>query len=383
MIKNGGARDRNGELVEERMPFMESSDLVDDHSLDLLEESSEAHVLCANKQKVITIDSTSDNCTTESYLGSSDCETAWTDSGHTNEPLLDSGTSQASAGLSYAWDEESWQTDGGNSTSETSDRADREHGGNEMYDYDDSDSAYQELYNDAHIFIHDELSPVYDEPSDPEVVRVADMPHHGTDDGVSHPGAAGDIAHPEMVNEAAREDDTDIVVVESRDLSEAYPRISHEILSAVLCKVYLAYYSLILVDTADSGYFLSNLGFNLGGRNLSSALRDFSHDEIEYLKSKVRRILANDINSHQIIDTLVALIDPNKIDGVVCRNELKAVKFKNMIDRSTTSCVICYESFRPDSMCTSLKCMHTFHSKCVRCWVRQNWCCPLCRCKDI
>lgn len=57
--------------MEERVIFVESSDLVDGYPFSLLEESSENHVPCVNKQRVITIDSSSDNSTVELYSVSS------------------------------------------------------------------------------------------------------------------------------------------------------------------------------------------------------------------------------------------------------------------------------------------------------------------------
>lgn len=374
MIKNRSSGDRNGELMEERMLLVESSDLVDDHSSSLLEESSEARTLYASKQRIITIDSSSEDCTVQSHLTSDHLGDAWSEFCHTEEPSSDP--------------EVSWPADRGSSNTNgiddgflngyegnTSRSGDEIHGG--------SDSAHQNLYGDAHNFVYDEFGPVYNEPSDLEIVRGPGTSQHDTAGRVPQLSAAMGILRQGAPSEVARGDDSDVVVVESHDLSGMFPRISHEVLNTVLCKMYLAYYSLISVDAADSGYSLSDLGSNLDGRDLSHVLRGFSSGEIEYLRLKIRRILLNHINSIQMVDSLMSLIDPDKTDGILYRNELKTVRFRDMIDRSTTSCMICYESFKSRSMCTSLKCMHTFHSKCVRSWVRQSWCCPLCRRRDI
>lgn len=349
MTRNGELEDRNGKPIEEMTPFVESSELVDGHC-ELEDESEESCVLYVDKQGPTAIDSLED-ITSDSRYVSDYCETDLEFS-HVEELL--SSDAARDMGLQHGWD--------GESPSESNDS---------------KDGRYSHLssHNSTHAFVHDDSNLGYDDQSDIEIVEGGD---HGN---ASHDSTRRVVWIDS--NESPDRDDSDIVVVESRNLSDTYPRVSHEILSTVLCKVYLAYYSLVSIDTSGPEYFLSNLGFNLGSKALSDALRDLSPEELDHLRSKVRRILLNDINNAQVIESLVSLIDPHKIDLILCRKELKVVKFKDMIDRSTTSCMICYGSFRSNSMCTSLKCMHTFHSRCVRCWVKQSWCCPLCRCKDI
>lgn len=175
-------------------------------------------------------------------------------------------------------------------------------------------------------------------------------------------------------------EESDLVVLESCDLRSKFPRIDQKLMCLILSKLF-------------STYFDSMRGINGNSRRsfyrtvplqkLSPILKELSDEEIAYLKSKVRSALVMENTSLHMLNLLVDMIHPDKIDTNLVINRHKPAKYKNLINCIDKDCIICYEQFTQNSMCISLKCAHVFHSKCINRWLKTSWVCPVCRVDDI
>lgn len=61
------------------------------------------------------------------------------------------------------------------------------------------------------------------------------------------------------------------------------------------------------------------------------------------------------------------------------RRVYRTVKFSNLVETAATSCSICYDDYRQSSSVIVLDCVHIFHSRCLKTWLREARCCPICR----
>ena len=74
----------------------------------------------------------------------------------------------------------------------------------------------------------------------------------------------------------------------------------------------------------------------------------------------------------------------NRLSPNLNRNELIMIRidrgalFKH-IEPPKGECVICLDDYNNDTECCSIKCEHTFHTKCIETWYREKQSCPLCR----
>lgn len=237
--------------------------------------------------------------------------------------------------------------------------------------FDNSDSGSTNSYDGNYInfFYGDEASSI-SETSDLEIVQSISQRNTGAQQ-TSHPDRA-------ILND----EDRDLFIVESINNEESYPRVTHEIIIMVLGKIYWAYYYVISLD--DSGRMLRpDQPRNFGIRSLSDILRSFSPAELGFLKNKIRRILISDFRNPSIVELLIDMVDPNKIDEGFQRTILKSIQYKDLINKDSKSCIICYEDFKKTSMCVSLKCLHVFHSGCIKSWFNKSYSCPVCRTYNI
>jgi len=236
----------------------------------------------------------------------------------------------------------------------------------------DSDTVNTNSYDGSYInfFYGDEASSI-SETSDLEIVQ-----------SISHRNiGAQQTSQPDRGT--LNDEDRDLFIVESiNNNEESYPRVTHEIIIMVLGKIYWAYYYVISLD--DAGRMLRpDQPNNFGIRSLSDILRSFSPAELGFLKNKIRRILISDFRNPSIVELLIDMVDPNKIDEGFQRTILKSVQYKDLINKESKSCIICYENFKKTSMCVSLKCLHIFHSGCIKSWFNKSYSCPVCRTYNI
>lgn len=189
-------------------------------------------------------------------------------------------------------------------------------------------------------------------------------------------------ARNEDVSAESEPDEHELVILESRT-DQSYPRVTYELITMILVRMYMAYN--LGIGDYYSIYEFDNYPYN--DVNIASKIRDFTHEELDFLKLRVSSILMNDIRDVSSVQSLINLISVDEIDNISIssfkKTKFKSTMFKDMISVDGKSCGICYCDFRPVHKCTSLQCLHTFHTKCIKKWVAISWCCPLCRRKDI
>ena len=68
-------------------------------------------------------------------------------------------------------------------------------------------------------------------------------------------------------------------------------------------------------------------------------------------------------------------LDPNLL------NNLPETKIKDVenLDPEKKECVICLEEFKNDDLITSLPCIHSFHTHCIKSWLQRVNECPVCK----
>ena len=179
------------------------------------------------------------------------------------------------------------------------------------------------------------------------------------------------------------QEDQDVVVIESIDRSRMYPRVDSFLIISVIRKLLFVHYSAIQdLNHISSSYYSF---FQVQLRN---KLEELSPEEQAYLKDKVRATLHSLISDTSRVNSLVNQITPEKIDNLqsidLCNPSVfKTTKFKDLINVECKNCSICFEDFKAAHACVTLKCCHTFHSKCIKKWAGISWCCPICRRRDI
>lgn len=191
------------------------------------------------------------------------------------------------------------------------------------------------------------------------------------------------IIQDQLPSRRPRSLDPDIVVLESVNLTHMFPRINTTLIFSVIRKLFFAYRHKIY-----QGNPLIIDQFSMFQIPLSATLQSFSVGELNYLRDKVRSAMSSLISDSSIINFLIGLVAHDKIDNLASidfpsKNSFKSAKFKDLINVQASSCTICFDNFKSSQMCTTLKCLHTFHSKCIKKWVDRSWFCPICRCKDI
>ncbi|KAM0680632.1 hypothetical protein GINT2_001320 [Glugoides intestinalis] len=179
------------------------------------------------------------------------------------------------------------------------------------------------------------------------------------------------------------QDDSEIVIVESVDLSNFLQSMGNDFMIMLLNRIYMAY-TLLVYNFELEGVRIPNTDDSI---QLAETIGRLSEMELKSLKDKVSKLLMADINDAAIVQSLVELISVDKIDKIgtlqLRNSRFTTVLYKDMLDSECKSCGICYSNFKPLHKCTSLRCWHTFHTKCIKKWVSVTWCCPLCRRKDI
>jgi hypothetical protein len=62
-------------------------------------------------------------------------------------------------------------------------------------------------------------------------------------------------------------------------------------------------------------------------------------------------------------------------------NNLPETRIKEVskLTSKTKECVICLEEFMEDEYLTFLPCIHAFHSKCIKNWLKRSKECPICK----
>lgn len=175
----------------------------------------------------------------------------------------------------------------------------------------------------------------------------------------------GNEGLPNLTNVMA---DNDVVVLESMNLNEIYPRINYFLVTAIVERLHNIYFGIKRPST------------------LSCTLRTLTEDEMKFLRLKVKNVLMSIIRDSRVIKQLMEFVCKEKIDeedAILGRKKIASTYFKDMVNVESKSCGICYGEFKSNHKCSSLKCLHTFHSKCIKKWIKQTWCCPLCRSEDI
>ena len=110
-----------------------------------------------------------------------------------------------------------------------------------------------------------------------------------------------------------------------------------------------------------SGYFV----------DLSDHLED--QDDLEYLEDE-EYLEDDDLTYEQLLE-LGELIG-NVKQGL---SSSQMAKLRSSKYRGDGSCPVCLEDLKLNAKVYSLTCKHTFHSRCLTKWLKDNVICPVCR----
>ncbi|ELA41161.1 uncharacterized protein VICG_01760 [Vittaforma corneae ATCC 50505] len=255
-------------------------------------------------------------------------------------------------------------------------------------DYDEFEDEEEESYYfsddlDATLYDYDEDSEYSDEVYWEETSQIVTGMRRGELSRFPENGNSTGADRNERLSAESEPDEHELIILESRNSDQLYPRVTYELITMILVRMYMAYN--LGIGEYYSIYEFDSYPYN--DVNIADKIRDFTPDELSFLKSRVSSILMNDIRDVSSVQALISLISIDDIDNISFssfkKTKFKSTMFKDMINVDGKSCGICYCDFRPSHKCTSLQCLHTFHTKCIKKWVAVSWCCPLCRRKDI
>ncbi|KAI5149154.1 hypothetical protein ENBRE01_0728 [Enteropsectra breve] len=115
-------------------------------------------------------------------------------------------------------------------------------------------------------------------------------------------------------------------------------------------------------------------------------LRLLSIRQLFYFCSKIRAEFIQEGRGENYTKSLITLLSSfnENFDNFVRKipfppKTYKSVSYKDILDVKSTLCTICYDEFTPLTKCMTMDCMHTFHTRCLRVWLRRNQRCPFCR----
>lgn len=133
-------------------------------------------------------------------------------------------------------------------------------------------------------------------------------------------------------------------------------------------------YSAALHDRRDTDLLESLMGLS----NL------YTQDELMYIRAQALRILTEEGFSNPHIANIIGFVyewvdfGPDQLIARQ-RPRYRAVRFRTLRDVHESACAICYEEYRPHSLCIVMGCEHVFHARCLRRWLEYSDCCPYCR----
>ncbi|RNA09415.1 phosphatidylinositol transfer [Brachionus plicatilis] len=82
-------------------------------------------------------------------------------------------------------------------------------------------------------------------------------------------------------------------------------------------------------------------------------------------------------------ESLIRLDEQNSVKKCLRKEEVQSLPcfpFKeNNLDQQENQCSICFDSYLKDEKIMSLACLHKFHAKCVKEWLKASRKCPLCQ----
>ena len=91
------------------------------------------------------------------------------------------------------------------------------------------------------------------------------------------------------------------------------------------------------------------------------------------------------MNHNMMMNMPVPMMAPVPFNGTDPNilNNLPETRIKEVenLDPEKKECVICLEEFNNDELVTSLPCIHSFHTHCIKSWLQRNNECPICKFK--
>ena len=69
------------------------------------------------------------------------------------------------------------------------------------------------------------------------------------------------------------------------------------------------------------------------------------------------------------------LIDDTKNKAYIIQKKLESYEYAGEVQE----CTICKDKILKNDVCTSLPCLHTYHSDCIHEWIHKKSTCPTCR----
>lgn len=124
---------------------------------------------------------------------------------------------------------------------------------------------------------------------------------------------------------------------------------------------------------------------NMIVRDLIRLCSFYSREQIFHIRDLVRNKLADDPHIDPDISNMLILIynwrrlDYPRSGQTSKKKKYQSVMYKNLMNVKHTSCIICYEEFKPTVMCSTMNCQHVFHTRCLSEWLKESNCCPFCR----
>lgn len=231
---------------------------------------------------------------------------------------------------------------------------------------DDDNSAYSDSYYNSQSHHNELYTSFSDNAIDLSNVDSIDALNDDFDGRrISRQGHSNDVNLPTVTE---RFMDTDVVILESTNMNEVFPRVSKYLVSLIVQRLINVYF----------GVKASPL--------LASRIENFSEDEMKFLRTRVKTSLMGILEDHRIIKRLMELVSKEKIDeevDIYKKRKIGSTYFRDMVNIESKSCGICYGDFKGNQKCSTLRCHHIFHSKCIKKWIKDSWCCPMCRSENI
>ncbi|KAI5170286.1 hypothetical protein PAEPH01_1306 [Pancytospora epiphaga] len=109
----------------------------------------------------------------------------------------------------------------------------------------------------------------------------------------------------------------------------------------------------------------------------------FTREEIEYITNEVYDVLGSegskDASVAHIILFVYDWVHQSNTWREYSKKKYNVISYNQLLDVRDTFCQICYEDYKNWSKVSTMDCLHCFHSRCLKLWLRESPRCPLCR----